>query len=49
MQNIDELFAADIEALKELNQEIDQDLPDEIKVSDEKLKVIDIENIKQPK
>ena len=48
-QTIDELLAADVEALKGLNQEIDQDLSDEIKVLDAKLEVVDIENIKQPK
>ena len=52
-QAIDELLAADVKALKEFNQEIDQatgqNLTDEIKVLDVKLEVIDIENIKQPK
>jgi hypothetical protein len=48
-QTIDELLAADIEALEELNQEVDQELSDEIKVLDVKLEVVDIENIKQPK
>ena len=49
-QTIDELIAADVEALEVLNQvsvqEIDQNLYDEIKVLNIKLKVIDIENIK---
>ena len=52
-QTIDELLAADVEALEALNQasghEIDQNLYDEIKVLDVKLEVIGIENIKQPK
>jgi len=52
-QTIDELLAADIEALEAFEQEVDQatgqNLYDEIKVLDVKLKVIDIENIKQPK
>ena len=52
-QTIDELLAADIEALKDLNQNVDQkmnqDLPDEIKALNEKLETTDIENIKQPK
>ncbi|SHN92600.1 hypothetical protein BHECKSOX_1114 [Bathymodiolus heckerae thiotrophic gill symbiont] len=48
-QSIDELLAADMEALKELNQKTGQNLPDEIKTLDVKLKVIDLENIKQSK
>ncbi len=38
-----------MEALKELNQKTGQNLPDEIKTLDVKLKVIDLENIKQSK
>ena len=48
-QTIDELLAADIEALAVLNQTADQNLSKEIKALDLKLESVDIENIKQPK
>ena len=52
-QTIDELLAADIEALEAFEQEVDQatdqSLYDEIKVLAVKFEVIGIENIKQPK
>ena len=52
-QTIDELLAADLEALEAFEQEVDQatgqNLYDEIKTQNVKLEVIDIENIKQPK
>ncbi len=48
-QTIDELLAADIEALEELDQKMDQEAPQEVKVLDIKSEVTDIENIKQPK